>query len=42
MNEPNPVEYRKLYESPTTEAVVLKLDGCILVASVEQYEPIEW
>lgn len=32
-------EHKALYECPTTEIVALKTDGCILQASLTQYEP---
>jgi len=35
-------EHKQLYESPTTEVVELKTDGCILQASLPQFEPFPW
>ena len=37
--EPN---HKELYESPTAEIVELKADGCILQASLTEYEPVEF
>lgn len=33
-------QHKELYESPTTEVVELRPDGCILQASLTDYESI--
>ena len=33
-------KHKELYECPTTEVVEMKTDGCILQASLTQYEPL--
>lgn len=33
-------KHKELYEYPTTEVVELKTDGCILQASITEYESL--